>query len=321
MIEKFVFRVTFFDLNAELEREYNMFFWPKDNSVQMFDLKAKRLFLKRTIVETVSPKQLYIGSKINVFGRQLTIKEFGDTYTKDTLGSKKSTIVGVAGSMKNICNVLKICSSNSWQILMVKSCILSDSTATNAGVPPGKGIIFAVSGTGVSSDSFSGVSISPTPEKALELFRSTKQPTTAEISSRSSIIVIKPCAVVEGHAGDILFDVLAAGFEVVAIEALNLSPTQANSFLEVYKGVVREFNSLTEELTKGLIIVLEIVGENAVSEIRELAGPHDPVIAKHIRPDTLRAKYGHDIVRNAVHCTDLKEDGILESEFFFKLLQ
>ena len=37
-------------------------------------------------------------------------------------------------------------------------------------------------------------------------------------------------------------------------------------------------------------------------------GPHEVEIAKHIRPQTLRAKFGKDKVKNAVHCTDLPED-------------
>ncbi len=35
-------------------------------------------------------------------------------------------------------------------------------------------------------------------------------------------------------------------------------------------------------------------------------------IARHLRPATLRALYGKNKVQNAIHCTDLPEDGILE---------
>jgi len=45
----------------------------------------------------------------------------------------------------------------------------------------------------------------------------------------------------------------------------------------------------------------------------------DPEIAKNLRPNTIRAKYGKDRVENAIHCTDLPEDGILESEYFFSI--
>ena len=60
--------------------------------------------------------------------------------------------------------------------------------------------------------------------------------------------------------------------------------------------------------------------DNVVCEFRELCGPHDPDIAKVLRKDTLRSKFGLDRVQNAVHCTDLPEDGLLECEFFFKVL-
>jgi nucleoside diphosphate kinase len=35
-------------------------------------------------------------------------------------------------------------------------------------------------------------------------------------------------------------------------------------------------------------------------------------LARKLRPNTLRAKYGKTKVQNAVHCTDLPEDGLLE---------
>lgn len=47
----------------------------------------------------------------------------------------------------------------------------------------------------------------------------------------------------------------------------------------------------------------------------------DPEIAKNLRGNTLRARFGIDKVRNAVHCTDLPEDGTLEVEYFFSILQ
>lgn len=35
-------------------------------------------------------------------------------------------------------------------------------------------------------------------------------------------------------------------------------------------------------------------------------------IARHLRPATLRAMFGKDKIKNAVHCTDLPEDGVIE---------
>ena len=47
-------------------------------------------------------------------------------------------------------------------------------------------------------------------------------------------------------------------------------------------------------------------------QVREFCGPMDPEIARHIRPQTIRAMFGLDKISNAVHCTDLPEDGVLE---------
>ena len=47
----------------------------------------------------------------------------------------------------------------------------------------------------------------------------------------------------------------------------------------------------------------------------------DPEIAKSLRPNTIRAKFGHSKEINAVHCTDLPEDGQLEVEYFFSIQQ
>jgi nucleoside-diphosphate kinase len=44
-------------------------------------------------------------------------------------------------------------------------------------------------------------------------------------------------------------------------------------------------------------------------------------MAKIVRPRTIRAIYGKDKVKNAVHCTDLNDDGILEVQYFFNVLQ
>jgi nucleoside-diphosphate kinase len=66
---------------------------------------------------------------------------------------------------------------------------------------------------------------------------------------------------------------------------------------------------------------MEIRQENVVETFRALSGPMDPEIAKSLRPNTLRARFGVDRVRNAVHCTDLPEDGVLESQYFFQIQQ
>ena len=54
--------------------------------------------------------------------------------------------------------------------------------------------------------------------------------------------------------------------------------------------------------------------------LREFCGPADPEIARVLRPRSLRAQFGKNKVQNAIHYTDLPEDGELESNYFFNIL-
>lgn len=82
--------------------------------------------------------------------------------------------------------------------------------------------------------------------------------------------------------------ILAAGFEISAMEVFNLSRPVVEEFMCVYKDVLPEYLPLIEHLSNGPLVALEIRQENAVAQFREFCGPHDPEIAKHLRPNTLR---------------------------------
>ncbi|MED6282995.1 Nucleoside diphosphate kinase 7 [Characodon lateralis] len=124
----------------------------------------------------------------------------------------------------------------------------------------------------------------------------------------------------KGLTGKILNSISEAGFKISALEMFNVDPANAEEFYEVYKGVVTEYPSMVTELCSGPCMVLEIHGTDVSKSFREFCGPSDPEIARHLRPNTLRALYGKDKVKNAVHCTDLPEDGGLEVQYFFKIL-
>ena len=65
----------------------------------------------------------------------------------------------------------------------------------------------------------------------------------------------------------------------------------------------------------------ETSAKESVQKLREIVGPSDIEMARSVRPNSIRAKFGKNNDENAVHCTDLPEDGKLEVEYFFKILQ
>lgn len=141
-------------------------------------------------------------------------------------------------------------------------------------------------------------------------------PSTATFDN-CTLCIIKPHAVASGLSGAIIDAILEQGFEISAMELFHLERQTAEEFLEVYKGVLTEFSAVVDQIISGPCIALEIRAEDAVQTFREFCGPSDVDIAKYIRPNTLRARFGVNKIQNAVHCTDLPEDGILEVIYQF----
>ena len=124
-----------------------------------------------------------------------------------------------------------------------------------------------------------------------------------------------------------IMDVLVEkrGLELVQARTMALTRAEAESFYAVYVDVLdkEEVRLMVEELSSGTCVALQLTRfdspETLVDDVREIVGPRDPEIARTIRPESLRARFGEDKQFNAVHCVDLPEDGPLEVDFFFNL--
>jgi len=161
---------------------------------------------------------------------------------------------------------------------------------------------------------------SATPEavsKELEVFFSLS---SASKLSDTTLCLVKPSGL---EYSGLIIDGILEQFDITGLSTFTLDRANAMEFYEVYKGVVPEYNSMVDELTSGPFVAVEVAsksGSSPVDAMRELCGPLDPEIARVLRPTSLRAKFGFDKVRNAVHCTDLVEDGALETNYFFRIL-
>jgi nucleoside-diphosphate kinase len=128
--------------------------------------------------------------------------------------------------------------------------------------------------------------------------------------------IIKPDAVGRGLAGDIIKRIEQSGLKIRAMRLTQLSLAQAERFYEVHKA--RPFyNDLCTYMTSGPVIVMALEGDNAITRWRELMGATDP---KKANAGTLRADFGENIERNAVHGSDAPETASQEVPFFFSHL-
>ncbi|KNC50898.1 nucleoside diphosphate kinase [Thecamonas trahens ATCC 50062] len=86
--ERFAFLVEWHDALASLMRRYHLFYYVEDSTLEMYDIKNRRTFLKRTRYEDIELSDLYIGATVTVYSRQLHVIDYGDEYTAQTIGSQ-----------------------------------------------------------------------------------------------------------------------------------------------------------------------------------------------------------------------------------------
>jgi nucleoside-diphosphate kinase len=128
--------------------------------------------------------------------------------------------------------------------------------------------------------------------------------------------IIKPDAVGRGLAGDIIKRIEQSGLKIRGMRLMHLSLGQAERFYEVHKA--RPFyKDLCAYMTSGPVVVMALEGDNAIVRWRELMGATDP---KKANAGTLRADFGENIERNAVHGSDAPETAAQEIPFFFSSL-
>ncbi|XP_035997437.1 nucleoside diphosphate kinase 7 isoform X1 [Fundulus heteroclitus] len=378
MEDRYAFLTEWYDPTAALLRRYQLFYYPQDGSVEMFDVKNRRMFLRRTKYDDIHQEDLFVGNRVNVFSRQLNLIDYGDQYTANKLGSKKERTLALVkpDAVTRIGDIFELIYSSHLIVTKAKMTKLTWSQAADFyaehqskpffNLPPfySNLVQFVSSGPAVAMELMgdeatsvwrkllgpadSAVARKEAPQsvraqfgtdavknvchgseslaaaaRELEFFFPSTighGPSNTAVYTDCTCCIIKPHAISEGLTGKILNSISAAGFEISALEMFNVDRANAEEFYEVYKGVVTEYPSMVTELCSGPCLVLEIHGTDVPKSFREFCGPSDPEIARHLRSNTLRALYGKDKVRNAVHCTDLPEDGGLEVQYFFKIL-
>ncbi|RLD96355.1 MAG: nucleoside-diphosphate kinase [Aquificota bacterium] len=132
-----------------------------------------------------------------------------------------------------------------------------------------------------------------------------------------TLAIIKPDAVERNLVGEILKRVEEAGLRIAALKMLKLSKEEAQGFYYVH----RErpfFDSLTDFMSSGPIVVAILQGEKAIERWRSLMGATDPAKAEE---GTIRKAFGLNVEKNSVHGSDSPESAAYEIAYFFSKVE
>jgi len=364
ILERFCFITEYYDTYATIVKKFQLFYYPKDDTIEIYDIKNKKIFLKRGAVPGISFKDLYLGNDINIYSRLHKLVEYGDDYTKNYFEEIRSNTFGLIkpDAYLNIGKIIDCIYQNGFSISKLKLCKLSPDDAAifynNIQNQPS----FQTMVNFISSDYVVGMDL--VKKNAIKEWLSLIGPEDVELAQKTSpdslraifgnsgiknalhgslssadakresslifnkirhepilndnsCVVIKPHAISEGNAGKIIDILLTEGFEISSMEMLYIDKVQAEEFFEIYKGVLPEYSQMIDSVVCGPIIAIEVRQNDCVNKLRTLVGPHDPDIAKALRPNTIRAKFGNNCVYNAIHCTDLEEDANIECDYLF----
>ncbi|CAF1346056.1 unnamed protein product [Rotaria magnacalcarata] len=129
-----------------------------------------------------------------------------------------------------------------------------------------------------------------------------------------ALALIKPDAV--NKADDIEAIILNHGFSILQKRRVTLTAEQCSDFYSEHYGK-KFFPSLVAFMTSGPIVAMVLSKENAIQQWRELIGPTNSTVAKETHPDSIRAFFGSNEQKNAVHGSDSVVSAEREIRFFF----
>jgi nucleoside-diphosphate kinase len=356
---RLAFNATHEDVASGLTRHFLCLFFHGDNTVELIDEQSTRTFLKRTYCPNISTEQFFLGSDIVIFGRVLHLTSYIDKVTEQLCEKvAESTVVVVHEDafphMGDLLDVAVVeCGFNICELQVVQ---LTKADVKNyqgevinqgAAMLPARfiGVRVAVitfirdkavekaqtlaARLGMEADVVAAATKAEaaTLSTIYPIAKARPSALMAEGGAQSSVVIIKPDVVGASRGGAVLQTLLREagrqlrGVQLVALSQFTLSTLQAEAFLNVYKGILPEYRLIVDNLASGALWVAQFTAEDeGVGHVmREVCGPVDPVIAKVLRPATIRAKLGVDAVRNVVHCSDLPEDGAADAAFLWSL--
>ena len=128
-----------------------------------------------------------------------------------------------------------------------------------------------------------------------------------------TLSIIKPDGVGRGLIGEVIKRLESSNMKIIAMKMLKMTRKQAQGFYAVHKERPF-FDSLTDFMSSGTVVVMVLEAENVISKYRDLMGATN---YKEAEEGTIRRDFATDIEKNVVHGSDSKKSADSEIGYFF----
>ena len=128
-----------------------------------------------------------------------------------------------------------------------------------------------------------------------------------------TLSIIKPDGVGHSLIGEVIKRLESSNIKIIGIKMLKITKKQAQGFYAVHKERPF-FDSLTDFMISGPVVVMVLEAENVITKYRKLMGATN---YKEAEEGTIRKDFATDIEKNIVHGSDSQESASFEINYFF----
>ena len=128
-----------------------------------------------------------------------------------------------------------------------------------------------------------------------------------------TFFMIKPDGVQRNLVGEIISRVEAKGFSITKIKMMTISKELAENHYGEHKDKPF-FSDLVSFITSGPVVAMQVEGEDAVLQIRNIMGATNP---NESTPGSIRGDLATELDKNVVHGSDSDESAERELSLFF----
>jgi len=318
------FETEHFDTVSGFVKVVYLKYFTDDHTIEL--VQDDSMLLKRIFYPDVTQSDLFIGNSFTVYNRVYLIKKYANTATTRYMQDKEvHYLCKISDDPSSLGDIITAASSS--KLIFVKA-RTSTSNVLDFNISSGDTFLQFVSVRGKNNSFLSDVKAlgsSAITANILPVERISEMMAVCRVSSiiddNCSLCIIKPHSIKAQDVGSILSAISNENFIISALFSVHLTYPMAEDIFDVYKTIFPQYSASLEQLCSGVCVCVIITGgEDVVKRFREFVGPMNPELARNVRPQSLRARFGQTVVTNALHCTDLPEDGQLESTYIFRTI-